>query len=239
MATTEVKFEVEEVADLYEFFQVSPSATTDTIHRIYRFWAARFHPDNPKTGNEEQFLRVRAVYDLLRDPERRAQYDATRDCKPTALSSFPLSSAVDFLDKVEGEMNRRLALLAILYSQRRADTRHPEVTLRDLESMLGFPREYFDFATWYLVQKRYIQRADNADFTITVSGVDYLEEQRQKVPALNQLLSNGKFHCVGFPIERRVNRCDRRMGLPDMRDVKTERRGNKRNRRLDSNCLSD
>jgi curved DNA-binding protein len=35
------------MVDYYEFLQISPNADVDTIHRVYRFLAARFHPDNP------------------------------------------------------------------------------------------------------------------------------------------------------------------------------------------------
>lgn len=237
METTELNIPVAEVTDFYELFQISPSATMETIHRIYRFWAARYHPDNPKTGNDEMFFLVREVYDVLRDPERRAHYDATRNCQSSAPSSLPLSLTVDFMDAVEGEMNRRFAVLAILYSQRRADARHPEVSLRDLESTLGFPREYLDFTTWYLVQKHYMHRADNSDFAITVNGVDYVEANRPNVPTLSRLLSNGRLRLAGLPVERRINRTDRRMGLPDVREARIERRNNKKDRRSKSDAF--
>lgn len=233
MESTELNCSTAEVSDYYEFLQISPSASAEAIHRIYRYWAARYHPDNPKTGNDEMFCRVRTVYDILSDPQRRAQYDATR-ARPAWLTANPLSSIVDFMDEVEGETNRRLAFLAVLYSQRRANPRYPEVTLRDVEEILGFPRVYLDFTTWYLVQKHYMLRADNSDFTITVAGVDYVEEQRPQIPALNRLLSSGKLRLTEFPEERRLNFTDRRMGLPDTRAVKVERRVKKRDRRESS-----
>ena len=37
--------------DYYEVLQISPNADPDTVHRVYRFLAARFHPDNQKSGN--------------------------------------------------------------------------------------------------------------------------------------------------------------------------------------------
>ena len=41
--------------DYYEFLQISPNADAETIHRVYRFLAARLHPDNNETGHEENF----------------------------------------------------------------------------------------------------------------------------------------------------------------------------------------
>ena len=47
---------------------------------------------------------------------------------------------------------------------------------------MGFPREYLDFTTWYLVKKGYITGADNSDFTLTAEGVDFVETQRGSLP---------------------------------------------------------
>ena len=32
--------------DYYEVLQISPNADPDTVHRVYRLLAQRFHPDN-------------------------------------------------------------------------------------------------------------------------------------------------------------------------------------------------
>jgi curved DNA-binding protein CbpA len=65
------------------------------------------------------------AYSVLSSPERRAEYDATR--KNGADSPTPLSSTIDFMDSVKGELNRRLAMLAILYFQRRSNPYSPEL----------------------------------------------------------------------------------------------------------------
>jgi hypothetical protein len=65
------------------------------------------------------------------------------------------------------------------------------VSLAEIEERMGFPRDYLDFTTWYLTKKRYITRADNSDFTLTVEGVDFIETHRATVPVLEMLLTNG------------------------------------------------
>ncbi len=175
--------------DYYEFLQISPHAEPDTIHRVYRFLAARFHPDNPQSGNAELFSTLTAAYEVLSDPARRAAYD--RECAREAPQKLPLSSSIDFLDTLEGETNRRLAVLAVLYYRRRENPTKPEVSLHEIEARMGFPRDYLDFTTWYLLKKGYISRADNSDFTLTVQGVDYVETQRVNIPVLNKLLTDG------------------------------------------------
>lgn len=175
--------------DYYEFLQISPRADQETIHRVYRFLASRFHPDNPDSGNAETFSTLKAAYETLSDPARRAEYDARTEKEP--VQSPPLSSSIDFMDSAAGELNRRLAVLAVLYVRRRANPRFPEVSLAQLESRMGFPRDYLDFTTWYLLKKGYITKADNSDFTLTASGVDFVEMQRANLPVLNRLLTNG------------------------------------------------
>ena len=63
--------------DYYEILQVSDSAELETINRVYRIFAQRYHPDNRETGNEARFREITEAYHVLSNPERRAQYDAT------------------------------------------------------------------------------------------------------------------------------------------------------------------
>jgi hypothetical protein len=179
-----------EIPDYYEFLEISPQATQETIHRVYRFLAARYHPDHSATGNLDKFTQLTAAYKILSDPKQRAEYNAQRALCPTAAQS-PLSSTIDFMDQVEGDQNRRLAVLAILYYRRRMYPDTPEVSLPEIEQRMGFPRDYLNFTTWYLTKKKYITRADNAEFTLTVDGVDFIETQRATVPLLERLLTTG------------------------------------------------
>jgi curved DNA-binding protein CbpA len=180
-----------EVPDYYEFLEISPQATQETIHRVYRFLAARYHPDHAETGDLEKFAQLTSAYKVLSDPARRAEYDALRAMNPVTFQD-PMSSTVDFMDQVEGDLNRRLAVLSILYYRRRMYPDRPEVTLIEVEERMGFPRDYLDFTMWYLAKKKYITRADNAESTLTVEGVDFIESQRATVPLLERLLAGGK-----------------------------------------------
>jgi len=178
-----------DIPDYYEFLQISPSAEPDTIHRVYRFLAARFHPDNQDTGDAEKFFLLKQAYDVLANPEGRAAYDATR--RTGITQPTPLSTWIDFMDNMQGELNRRLAVLAVLYFQRRTNPYAPQVSLLEIERRMGFPREYLEFTAWYLRNKGYITRADNSDFTLTADGVDFVETQRVNIPVLDKLLSTG------------------------------------------------
>ena len=65
--------------DYYELLQISPNADSDTIHRVFKYLAARLHPDNAATGNQQKFQQVQAAYDVLSNPIRRREYDLTRE----------------------------------------------------------------------------------------------------------------------------------------------------------------
>jgi curved DNA-binding protein CbpA len=179
-----------EIPDYYELLEISPLASQETIHRVYRYMAARYHPDIQGTGNLEKFTQLTSAYKVLSDPNRRAEYDAQRATRQPTIPN-PMSSTVDFMDQADGDLNRRLAVLAILYYRRRMYPNKPEVSLAEIEDRMGFPRDYLDFTTWYLAKKRYITRADNSDFTLTVEGVDFIEAQRATIPLLDKLLTNG------------------------------------------------
>jgi len=181
-------FRAEDGTDYYEFLQVSPKAEQATIQRVYRFLASRYHPDNPETGDSEKFLLLTQAFEELSDPKRRAAYDLSRPAQMPQPD--PAFGSVDYMDGIEGEMNRRLAVLSLLYSKRRTCPEEPKVSLADVENRMGFPREYLDFATWYLKSKKYITKEDNSDFELTALGVDYVESNASKIPVLHKMLSS-------------------------------------------------
>lgn len=213
--------------DYYELMQISRSADFDTIHRVYRFLAARFHPDNPETADVEKFNQLREAYEVLSDHEKRMSYDM--ESETAVPQPAPLSSNVDFMDTMQGELNRRLAVLAVLYYKRRHNPQTPEVSLAEIEKRMGFPRDYLEFTTWYLLKKGYITRADNSDFTLTVNGVDFVETQRANIPVLNRMLTSGSDGDAevdpGKTLEPEAGRW---IVLPDMTRIRDRRDPGKR-----------
>ena len=59
-------------ADHYETLQLSSSADPETVERVYRLLAKRFHPDNDVSGDPARFSQVQAAYEVLSDPRARA-----------------------------------------------------------------------------------------------------------------------------------------------------------------------
>ncbi len=78
--------------DLYEILGVPRNASQDEIRRAYLKLAHKYHPD--KTGGnkeaEEKLKEINAAYDVLKNPEKRAQYDrfGTVDGQPFDMGGF-------------------------------------------------------------------------------------------------------------------------------------------------------
>jgi Mn-dependent DtxR family transcriptional regulator len=139
------------------------------------------------------FNQLKIAFDVLADPARRSAYDNARRQHPRQ----PLSSTIDFMDDLEGELNRRVAVLALVYHRRRTSPNMPEVTLAQIEERMGFPRDYLDFTLWYLQKKGYVTKTDDAQYTLTAEGVDFVERERGKLPTLHRLLTGSSESSAG------------------------------------------
>ncbi len=62
--------------DYYEALGISKDASDDEIKKAYRKLARKYHPDvNKEQGAEAKFKEVQHAYDILGDPNKRANYD--------------------------------------------------------------------------------------------------------------------------------------------------------------------
>ena len=180
-----------EPVDYYEVLQVSANAEPDTIHRVFRLLAQRFHPDNKETGSEERFREIHAAYSVLSDAEKRARYDVTHQQQRHARWRL-ISSGAQAENEFEGELIARLTLLEALYARRRVEPGSPTLYSTELESLLGRPREHLEFTIWYLAQRKFVTRDDQSRLMITADGVDYLEQNykgnltRRRLQAANE-----------------------------------------------------
>ncbi|WJI24497.1 molecular chaperone DnaJ [Thermosynechococcus sp. QKsg1] len=62
--------------DFYDILGVSRSADAEELKRAYRRLARKYHPDvNKEPGAEEKFKEINRAYEVLSDPQARANYD--------------------------------------------------------------------------------------------------------------------------------------------------------------------
>ncbi|MFJ6968197.1 MAG: molecular chaperone DnaJ [Ligilactobacillus ruminis] len=65
-----------EQRDPYDVLGVSKDASADEIKKAYRKLSKKYHPDlNHEPGAEEKFKEVNEAFDILGDPQKKAQYD--------------------------------------------------------------------------------------------------------------------------------------------------------------------
>jgi hypothetical protein len=175
--------------DYYELLQLSPSADSDTVQRVYRILAQRFHPDNQETGSDEMFRMISEAHAVLSDPKKRAAYDVAHQ----ALRSqrWKIFDKPEAAVGVESERRKRQGILSLLYVQRIQMTAQPWLNIKDLEDLLGCPREHLEFSLWYLKEQNWVKRSDNGRYTITAAGVDEAERSSQILIEPKRLITDG------------------------------------------------
>ena len=160
--------------DYYEYLQISPNADFETIEKVYRLLAKRYHPDNGETGDADKFRILTEAYHALTDPEQRAGYDAKYEA--ALARQWKIMDETSAPDNFDTDSSIRRSILSLLYRTRRQDTLNPGIGIYDLQRMLNCPENHMEFHMWYLKEKGFIQRTENGMFAITADGVDSVAE---------------------------------------------------------------
>ena len=164
--------------DYYEILEISPNANAETMERIFRYLAMRYHPDNPNTGDPARFRELMEAHDTLKDPVKRAQYDIQH--KNHSYSRSQLAEEVSNASGIERDVVIQDKLLSILYVKRRQDAKEPGIGEYELEGLLACPREHLQFHLWYLKAKRWVERLEDGMLAITAEGVDHANSKHRR-----------------------------------------------------------
>lgn len=81
----------------YEILEVNETASEETINKVYKFLAKKYHPDvNPENKEfaEAKFKEISEAYEILSDSEKRASYDI--ELKEFKDSQSPTFNTEDF-----------------------------------------------------------------------------------------------------------------------------------------------
>lgn len=161
--------------DNYELLEANPNANSETLERLFRYLARKFHPDNTETGDAQRFQQIVQAYQALGDPESRAAYDIEyRQHQEEAHGLVREAS------ETENDVEDRIRLLTIFYAKRRRGMKDPGVGLTTIEYTMGLPFEVLDFHLWYFREKGWIQREESGTFAITAEGVDRIEQESRE-----------------------------------------------------------
>jgi hypothetical protein len=175
--------------DYYELLEISPNANSETIERIFRYFAQRYHPDNPQTGDRSRFDVIVEAHNTLRDPVRRARYDIGYQLQSSARSKL--------VDEINGteiwqDMDLQKKLLSLLYVKCRQNVRDPGVDYGELERLTRCPAEHLEFHVWYLREKGWIRRTESGTVAITAEGVDRANSEHESKTNKNLLTDQSR-----------------------------------------------
>lgn len=197
--------------DHYETLQLSASADPETVERVYRLLAKRFHPDNDASGDVDRFKQVRAAYEALSDPDTRAAYDAKYETERSRQWKIFKQESAD----ADRDDDQRLfhGILSLLYIARRRDPSKGGMAPLHLERLLGVAREHLEFPLWYLKKRDYVEIMESGLIAITVDGIDKLGSGELSLPA-DRLITE---HSVGSV--RREDEGDEPDAIPEVSSV--------------------
>jgi curved DNA-binding protein CbpA len=181
----------------YDLLQINPRAEPETIERVYRIMAARYHPDNQQSGDPDRFRVLTEAYEVLSNPRSRGEYDLKFE--GTATTALPIFLGREFTDGIDAESKIRIGVLCLLYSKRRANPDFAALSLLDMENLMAFPRERLLFAIWYLRAKRFVAQDDRSSFIITAEGVDFLETQLPTNQILHKIFRASEAGVMVYP----------------------------------------
>jgi curved DNA-binding protein CbpA len=175
--------------DHYEVLQLSQNADSDTLERVFRLMAKRYHPDNPDSGSEDTFREVHEAYEVLTDPARRAafdvQYDKHRSMQWQVFDQEATRGSHQEDQKIFS------GVLSLLYAARRSNPESGGVGSIDLERKLGVPREHLEFPFWYMKKKGWIEILQSGQYAITIDGIEEVLTREATAP-VHRMLTEGE-----------------------------------------------
>ena len=166
----------------YETLEVSQKASFETIERVFRYLAKRYHPDASEHGDIQKFTRIAEAYEVLSDPAKRASFDVELNKQRAAEVEI-----VEGTGTIGDDTADRHRLLSLFYAQRRRSIRNPGLGMNTVEQMMGLPVEVLDFHVWFFREKGWIQREEGGAISITADGVEKLEASAELQEERNRL----------------------------------------------------
>lgn len=180
--------------DYYAVLRIDRDCTTKALDAAYRQLAKMYHPDHPETADVIKFNAVIEAYRALRNPAKRAEYDAAHAAhRPGTASASPLNGGLDAEEKValdDAEAHSRILLM--LYKRRRENALEAGVSDYLIQEALGCTLEHLEFHRWYLKAKGYIETTQEGTLAITIEGIDHVITQSQSTKVEKLLIAQAR-----------------------------------------------
>jgi len=174
--------------DYYEILQLSPSADQETVERVFRLLAKRYHTDNQASGSADRFNEITEAYEILSNPKTRAAYDVKHGTERDRQWQIVREGTGEGHRVDDQQLFHRV--LSLLYITRRRDPEKGGLAPARLEWMLDTPREHLEFPVWYLRKRGLVEVLESGLWAITVEGIDELANRELSLPA-DRLLAAG------------------------------------------------
>ena len=171
-----------DVINHYETLEVSPKASFETVERVFRYLAKRYHPDASEHGDIQKFTRIAEAYEVLGDPAKRASFDV--ELNKQRASEVEIVEGTGTIGDDTADRHR---LLSLFYAQRRRSIKTPGLGMNTVEQMMELPVEVLDFHVWFFREKGWIQREEGGAISITADGVEKLEASAELQEERNRL----------------------------------------------------
>lgn len=162
--------------DYYDLLKVDPDCDARTLEVAYHSFAKLYHPDSVDTADVEKFGEIIDAYKILRDSEKRANYDRDYSAalgKPQKQPPLNGNSGLDEQTAI-GDAQIHAAILFQLYKKRRERAADPGVVAWLLQESLGCTDDQFEFHVWYLKSKGLLEITEHGTLAITIDGVDHV-----------------------------------------------------------------
>lgn len=152
----------------YDILQVSQNASQDVIEKMFRFLAAKHHPD--AGGDKKQFNQMIEAFEVLRDEAARDNYDSQLQTETQEISRL-----IENSKQAGPDAAIRHELLCLFYARRREPGGSPALGAIAIEKALNVSADVLEFHLWYFKEKGWIARWESGGYAITAEGVDQID----------------------------------------------------------------
>lgn len=177
--------------DYYDILQVNPNCDAKILESAYHYLAKTYHPDHAQTADITKFGEVVEAYKVLRDPDKRAEYDLvySKNCNGQPFK-FPSGNESGIEEtSALGDAEDHTKILKFLYQRRRENAQDAGVVGFYLQDMLQCSHENFEFHKWYLKEKGFIILTEHGTLAITIQGVDHVISMSRSAKAEKLLIA--------------------------------------------------